>query len=239
MINSNKMLEIFDISKLSHPLYYYRQFENDIGKNEKNNRDYSALRLARILLPFLSLYKPLARPLSLSMDCARVITSFACLKKALADTKVQEKYSAAAQATCAVTAFACSIFSPPMGLLIITAQDIAVSCNSTLRAIKTKEHGRVIKALCLFDNVTCLLNSSIYAGLFFKTSPALVAHSFYLQFFLSASRCFAEHRNKNHLEAGSHLLMACVRWRQLDPYYPTLEKTWECFANSLLGYKCA
>jgi len=77
--------------RISTPVYYHREYENDLPKEEQENSLLDQCkRVSTVALPFISLYKPLSFPLSLTLGGVRVISTFSQLLSEIQNGNVKD-----------------------------------------------------------------------------------------------------------------------------------------------------
>src|ERR1700731_2067414 len=95
----------------SQPVYYHREYKNDIPNTKSEELHDSSLanqckRVALVALPFISLYKPLSFPLSLAMGGLRTVTCVQQLLESIRRGNSKEIPYAMLQTSIAVIALA-------------------------------------------------------------------------------------------------------------------------------------
>ncbi len=179
------------------------------------------LRVTRVALPFLSLYKPLGQPLSLIAGGARSIASIAQLADAIAKGNSEEINATMLQTAISTGAFVCTIFAHPLGMLITTGNDLAVNFRELLNAAEKKEYRKVAEISA------SALNNVLYLGIFFTGAFEFTIAAYSVQVLLGLYHSSGEFKKGNYLEAGGHLLMAGIRTHQLHSQIGALRMKWE------------
>lgn len=217
------------------PPYIHRNFQNDLPHYKDQ-----ACRIASATLPFLTLYRPCAYPLSLAMGGLRVIT-------ALRENKDSFR---ALHVTAAVAAVAGTLFGHPLGMLIATAHDLFLDLHGVIKGLQDGDYRQSMTGLLQ------ALNNTLYLGLFMGGGAPLLAASLSLQFLSGINRSYAHfQKGGERLEGTSQLLMALIRghqairsWQSIaaqkefqkakeenKPYLPLANRVQKFFVNT--GYR--
>lgn len=200
-------------SRNAEPFYYHREFINDIPEagNAAGEKTWlqEAQRMGFIALPFISLYKPLSFPLSLTLGGFRVLTCGSELLTSIQREDAQQIAYQLVQTSIAVIAVAGTVFAHPVGMLITTTQDILVELNH-LR--KNLQEGDYEKAAL---NCANILNNALYIALLTQGGLELAVASLAIQVVLGAYQSHQEFKKGNHLEGAAHLVMALIRGNQV------------------------
>lgn len=183
------------ISKLEEPVFYHREYSNDVKPVEK---DSYAKRIALVALPFLSLYKPLSFVLSLTLGSLRTLTSFQNFQ-----------WGSLLQTTLAVISLAGTIFAHPLGMLLTTIHDCALDCFHMMQHLYMGELANAV------GKYGYLMNNGLYLALFLFGGVHLAVASLGMQLIIGIGQSLAEYRKGNYLEAGGHFMMGMIRGNQL------------------------
>ncbi len=192
-------------NNLKLPDYFYRQFNHDLRN-----------RIVLTALPFLTLYKPLTKPISLASDSCRIFSNLSQIfKSGQSNAAVSIELI---KTTITVTAFICTLAQLPLGMLITTSHDIFI----TISEIKTHLSQNDKKAA--YEKLAQLINSTAYLGLFFFSGLEILIFSLLLQILLTGYSAKEEFQKDHYIEATGHLLMAIIRTYQLQAkiqlFYP-------------------
>lgn len=204
------MSSISNNYKIKDPVYCHSEHNNDIKKEQKPKTLFDqSKRVALVALPFISLYKPLGRPLSLVTGSIRAYSSITQLLDDIKKGKTKEIPYHLLQSSIAVIALASSIFAHPMGMLITTGHDLIIDLTKLARHL---QNGNYKEA---FECCGSILNNVLYLALFTYGGPELAIASFALQILLGLNHARHDFAKGNNLEAVGHLLMSMVRASQL------------------------
>lgn len=203
------------VSKLEEPLFYHRDYANDI-KSESTDNEYLkfAKRITLVALPFLSLYKPLSFALSLTLGGLRTAASLQNLQ-----------WGSLVQTALAVISLGGTLFAHPLGMLLTTVHDAAIDSFYMLQHIYRGE------LTCAIGKYGCLMNNGLYLALFLYGGVHLAVASLAMQLFIGVAQSLAEYRRGNYLEAGGHFLMGMVRSSQLYGQVQLLQVNWALKGN--------
>lgn len=208
------------VIRISEPQIFHREYENDLGKNDPDNK--SALsqcqRVGLVALPFLSLYQPFSYPLAFGLGAIRCVISTNQLIDAISTGDQVEIGNAMIQTAIAVAALACTIFAHPLGLLITTGQDLLINCTQLFQAIQEQNSQKALEASLH------ILNNVLYLGLFLSGGQVeLMIAVLSMQIVLGLYQSSAEFQKGNYLEGFGHMAMVAVRVNQLHPQIKALQ----------------
>lgn len=224
------------------PSYIYRDVEKDSSPTSTPPKNL-AVRVALAALPFFTLYKPFAYPLSLAAGSLRVFTS---MQELSAKRGAFQCMSTAA----AIAGLAGTLFAHPLGMLIASLHDVAIDLHGLASALSEGDHKDAMLKLL------ASINDGLYLGLFLGGSAHMVAASLSAQFVLGAARSYLHFKKGDeNIEGASQLLMAFIRGHQavrswqaisieLDkktaeqegkPYLPLANRAQKFFVNA--GYR--
>jgi hypothetical protein len=181
--------------------FYHRRFDRDLPEK----RESYGMRGAAIALPFLSLYRPFAAPLSLALGATRAITSGAATTTA---TSWSARGGAMAQTALSVCAVVATVGNFSIGLLITTGADIL---TSLAHAASNFYSGRTEKG---GEEFLQAVASSCYLALLVSFSLEMVLISILLQAALSFHQARQEFTNGRYPEAFAKLAMGLIRVAQ-------------------------
>ncbi|MDN3506189.1 MAG: hypothetical protein P0S96_03065 [Simkaniaceae bacterium] len=188
------------------PPFYHRQYEKDLAQ-DKTSESYLeiAKRSAHIALPFLSLYQPVGRALSLSMGSVRVLSSGAGIVSA---NSLQEGAQQVFQVGLATLALAGTLYNFTLGLYITTGADLTanlVKILERLYQLQYKEAG---------EELLQALSSGIYLAIMMTGSLEVVLASLLIQAFVSFVQAREEWSQGRIPEALAKTLMGMIRLYQ-------------------------
>ncbi len=207
---------------LKEPDYYYRKYENDIVKKEfKKTYLDQFLRIGNIALPFLSLYKPLNYPLSIGLNAFRVVTDISQLRAIYQSDNRKDKVLQVLKLAVNITLLGLAVFTPPIGMLVTTVQNLINEIGNLQRNIKTGDYQNAI------ENCFNIINNSLYLALFFVGGAELTIVSLAIQILLGIYNTNLEISKGNYLEASGHVLMAFFRCTQIFEQVKILQTKWK------------
>ncbi len=204
---------------LKEPLYFHREYENDLPKQETKTEESSqALRVAKVALPFVALYRPFGRTLACGLSAARTVTT---LSECFAAEDYQ-KLSWALFNTClAVGSVAGTIFLHPLGMLITTLSDIGMNVHHVYGAIS---RGEMYEAGKQSMHVA---NNTFYLAMLMTGSIELQLASLALQVLVEGGASYEEFNKDNILESIGHVGMCMVRMNQSHAQLGMLQQKWK------------
>jgi exopolyphosphatase/guanosine-5'-triphosphate,3'-diphosphate pyrophosphatase len=186
-------------SKISSNLEVQQKFNSYI-----NFDSFDVTRLGKVLLPFLSLYKPLSQPMAIASGSLKVIASGSQIFNSTKEELPQQLL----QTSIATVALASTILAHPLGMLVTTGEDLAIELRSLYRNLKTGDH---IKTA---ENCANILNNTLYLGVLMYGSMQIAIASFALQTLLGLYHSHSEFKEGNYLEAAGHFAMAMFKANQ-------------------------
>lgn len=192
--------------KVTLPSYFYREYENDFPKQDSKNEPTSqTLRVVKVALPFVSLYRPVGRVLAGGLGSIRTITNF---RQCLSAEDYQNLSWSILQTGLALVSVTGTIFLHPMGMLITTFGDIAENSHGIYCALTEGEISTATK------QTMRVANNSLYLALMLSGSVQLQLASLALQVLIEGSSSMEEFNKGNMLETIGHLGMCMVRMNQ-------------------------
>ncbi len=198
------------LHKSFDPGYYHRQFENDLP-----NESSKVKRVALLVLPFVSLYRPVGNAISLTMGSVRVVTS--CASVITAD-KMSARVQAITQVALSSLALAGACFQFSLGLYLTTAVDILTNAYETYKALKDHDYKRAV------DILLQGINSALYLSIMVAGSIELILISFLVQAATNLYQAKGEWNHKHIPEMVAKALMGCIRLYQANGQYQILLK---------------
>lgn len=205
-------------NNVKEPLYFHREYENDLPKQEpKMEGSSQALRVAKVALPFVALYRPFGSTLACGLSVARTVTT---LRECFAAEDFQ-KLSWALFNTClAVGSVAGTIFFHPLGMLITTLNDIGINIYHVYSAVS---QGEMYKA---GKQTMRIANNTFYLSVLILGSIELQLASLVLQVLVEGSESYEEFNKGNILEMIGHLGMCMVRGSQSYAQFEMVQRKW-------------
>ncbi|HSX38927.1 MAG TPA: ankyrin repeat domain-containing protein [Chlamydiales bacterium] len=213
------MVAVSQIKEISNPAVYHREYENDLPKKDeiKNKILSQCFRVTQVALPFISLYKPIGKPLSIVLGSTRVISSAAQMLNAISSKDPNAIGKTVLEVAIASTALACSVFAHPLGMIVTTGHDMVVNVTQLIQAVQDQDYKKASEI------GLHLTNNALYLGCFFAGSLEWSIASIGMQIFLGLYNSCDEFRKGNYLEAGGHFLMAGIRGKQMHDQIKVLQ----------------
>ena len=190
---------------------YHREYENDLKPSGTFGQSFSwnqGCRVARVALPYITLYPPLSKPISILLGAIRSIHSLADVVVAFKAGDSRAISHAVLESAIAVISVAGSIFAHPVGMIITTGHDITIAIAKLISAIQQGNHSAMTEALVQ------ILNNSVYLALLCTGSIELLIASTVLQAAHAAYQSRIQFKEGMYLEAVGNLGMALVRGAQ-------------------------
>lgn len=166
-------------------------------------------RVALVALPFLCLYAPIGRSLSLGLGSLRTLSALCSSVENYKTGKKTEFKIASLYTTFCVVAVAGTFFAHPLGMILSTTQDLAIELQE-LKAAVSKKDGEKIKA-----SVIASVNHTLYLSLLLKGGIELTVIFLAGQIFTCIYSARKEIQKGHYLEAVGHTLMGALRGGQL------------------------
>jgi broad specificity phosphatase PhoE len=181
-------------------------------------------RGAQAALPFLSLYKPLGRPLSLATGGLRVVS---CLMEFYQTPSQKTLYHTAG----AIASIGATVFKHPLGQLVAAGYDLIEEASQLREHLEKGDYQKAFEAS--FN----LVNQALYIGLILNGGLELSIASLAIQIMLGVYHAREEFKQGHYIEAAGHAGMALVNTHQITGEIQTLQKRWafEKFVASLGG----
>jgi|GEM_PF-1181465 len=194
------------LHKVFTPPFYHRQYEKDLPQDKTSDSYLEiAKRSAHIALPFLSLYQPVGRALSLSMGSVRVLSSGVGVVSA---NSLQESAQQVLQVGLAILALSGTLYNFTLGLYLTTGADLTanlVKILERLYQLQYKEAG---------EELLQALSSGIYLAIMMTGSLEIVLASLLIQAFVSFIQAREEWSQGRMPEALAKTLMGMIRLYQ-------------------------
>ncbi|MFZ4100209.1 MAG: hypothetical protein ACOYKZ_07800 [Chlamydiia bacterium] len=126
-------------------------------------------------MPYITLYPPLSKPISILLGAIRGIQSLADVVVAFKAADSRAISHAVLESVIAVISVVGSIFAHPVGMIITTGHDITIAIGKLISAIQEGNHRAMTEALVQ------ILNNSVYLALLCTGSIELLIASTVLQ----------------------------------------------------------
>lgn len=208
--------------KVSDPEYFHREYKNDLPQEESGNYYINQCkRITLVALPFLSLYKPLSFPLSLTLGGLRSFSSISQLLAELQNGGLKESSYAFLQAALSIIALSGTILAHPLGMLITTVHDCALDSFSIGQNLYVGDFQSAA------GNTANLINNTLYLALFTHGGLEIAIASLGMQILLGLGHSVSEYKKGNYLEASGHMLMGMIRGNQMMRQIQVLQMKWQ------------
>ena len=196
------------IHKTYTPPYYHRQYEQDLPQ-DKESSSYTevAKRTAHIALPFLSLYQPFGRALSLTMGSARVLTNGVGV--AYSDN-LHTFANQVMQVGLATLALVGTLYNFTLGLYLTTGVDLFTNFVKILERLHQLEYKQAGEELLQ------ALSSGMYLAIMMTGSLEVILTSLLIQAMVSFIQAREEWSEGRMPEAMAKTLMGMIRLYQAD-----------------------
>jgi hypothetical protein len=193
------------------PDYYQRNYENDLPSAEANPSDScsKAVRVTLVVLPFLSLYKPMWRIISPVMNSVKIITHLFASIKSLKQGRTLSTLGNLVQVAFTATALVASILQFTLGLVISTALDAILSITHFIEHLIEGSYDKAI------EDLLQLVSSSLYLAIIFTGSLEVALASLLGQTLLSLWQSGEEFVEGNYIEGTAKLLFGLIRYSEI------------------------
>ncbi|MGD2169406.1 MAG: hypothetical protein PVI40_04105 [Chlamydiota bacterium] len=198
---------------LNTPEYFHRDYNNDLPQQSNSNFFTQAQRVALVALPFISLYKPLGKTLTIGAGSIRVVSSSVELVSAIKASNAQSVGKTALDVTLAVCSVAGTILLHPLGMLITTGHDLTLNGYHLYQAIAEGNRDNAVQ------EVLQLANNAFYLLTIVNGSMGYQVLSLTCQVVLGGYSSLKEFNAGNYLEGTGHAFMAAIRGHQLHSQY--------------------
>jgi hypothetical protein len=190
---------------------YVRNFDNDLPSSAPARRTWAgqAARVAKVALPYLSLYQPISKPLTLAMGAVRSLQSAHSLVTAIQSGERLAILRAVVELAVAVASVAGTVFAHPLGMLISTTHDLVLAIAGLVQAIRSGDREAILQASLQ------VASSALYLALMGFGGMHLMIASTALQIAIGAVQSRHEWARGNYLEALGQLGMVGIRGKQL------------------------
>jgi len=197
--------------KLYDPSYYHRQYDKDLPSDpEGNPYAETAKRAAHIALPFLSLYQPLGRVISLAMGSVRVVSN--------TNEVIHGDVLKVMQVALAILSLAGTLYNFTLGLYITTAADIIANLLQIVEALSRQEYKQAAEELLQ------ILSSGLYLTIMMTGSLEVVLASILIQALVSFYQAREEYAKGRYPEAIAKSILGLVRLVQAGQQVQQIER---------------
>lgn len=196
---------------ISHPVYYYRQFENDIYQYSNNFYVQKIKKIFNITFPFISLYRPIGKPLTIGLSALRGASYIPSIFYFTYNKNYKKAGFSFFNSFMATIAASFAIFNNAKGMAISSFHDFLISFKDSFYSLKKGDYKD------LYENSFNTVNNLLFLAmlLFGNIELAVISLTFQIAFELYKS--FDDFKDKNYLESFSHLVMSAIRAYQLKP----------------------
>ncbi len=198
--------------------YYQRQFENDLPKANVIVGMETAKRVTLIVLPFISLYGPAGKGISIAMGSTRCVTHLFEGGLALYHKDVWAVGGHMTQVALAAMAVAATVFSFQVGLLITTVADIGTSLTTVMNHLTEGEYEKALAEMLQ------AASSMLYLSIMLTGSLELTLASFLLQGAISLYQAQDEWKAGRWPEFIAKLIMGSLRFNQALQYVDQIKQ---------------
>lgn len=209
--------------------YFHRNLKNDFDWHAHSKQ--LAVRVFKVAIPFFSLIKPLAQPLSLGLGSLRVFQNSTNTIAALSQKEdTFHKFYHLSHTIVAVISVAAAIFSHPMSSALTTLQDLSLSLEDLISIIRKLLNNEIEGKLAyqkLFDRSIKIAGSLCYLALSVQGGGAANILFLSLQILSSIYDSRKEYLKGNLLEAAGHLAMSLIHANHLAAALRDTEPTCE------------
>ncbi|MES2345912.1 MAG: hypothetical protein V4494_08265 [Chlamydiota bacterium] len=197
------------------PSYYQRNYKNDLPSEETTGWLSVAERAALIVIPFLSLYKPFGKSISLVMSSCRCITH---LFQAGKTRHIAPAIAYLSLAGLSAIALASTILNFTLGLIVTTAADSVMSGVSFIQHVINKEYTKA------FEDFLQLLSCAFYLLILASGNLEIILISLLFQALFSFYQARHEFAAGKYPEWAAKLLMGMVRCYQAKGTLDQIQK---------------
>lgn len=198
--------------------YYQRQFENDLPKSNFIAGMETAKRVALIALPFISLYGPAGKGISVAMGSIRCVSHLFAGGEAIVNKDIWSCGGHMTQVALATLAVAATIFSFQVGMLIITIADIGTSLAAAANHLMEVEDKKAIA------EIIQAASSMLYLSIMLTGSLELILVSVLLQGAISLYQAREEWKEGRWPEFFAKLIMGMIRFNQALQYVDQIKQ---------------
>lgn len=211
---------------LNQPTCFHRDFENDLPTTRVENENYYMNIISRVAtasLPFLALYKPVEKMLSITTSATREI---GCSRSLVNDLQSGENiHKSLFDSVMCISSITGTIFMSPMGMVIATCHDLSLNAGKIYTAYSNNNHDELTKInIQLADNFFYLM-TMVYGGIELQVASSI------MMTLLSAYSSRKELEQGHYIESGSHMLMTLILINQLHPQLSELKQKYNIKQN--------
>lgn len=190
---------------------YIRNFDNDLPSQLPEQCTWAGqvARVAKVALPYLSLYQPISQPLTLAMGAVRSLNSAHSLVAAIQSGERLAILRAVVELAVAVASVAGTIFAHPLGMVISTTHDLVLAIAGLVNAVRSGDREAILHASLQ------VASSALYLALMGFGGMHLMIASTAMQIAIGVVQSRHEWARGNYLEALGQLGMVVIRGKQL------------------------
>src|ERR1700761_8211439 len=193
--------------QLVKPSYYQRRFDLDLPKQVPANWEICK-RIALLSLPFISLYQPIGRVVSLVSGGSQLVTNLAQTGDAANKGELSAAAMAMGQTALSVTALAGTFFNFQTGQFISTFIEMGVGCYRVGNYLGQGEYPKAAEELLQ------ALGSSLYLAIMMHGSLEVALASMVVQGFISFYGASQEFKEGKWPEFIAKMAMGGIRFGQ-------------------------
>ncbi|NGX34601.1 MAG: hypothetical protein K1060chlam1_00954 [Candidatus Anoxychlamydiales bacterium] len=196
---------------ISSPVYYYRQFENDLNHFIENPYIQKTKKIFNVALPFLSLYGPIQRPLTIGLSALRAATHIPSIFYFAYNKNYKKASFSFFNSFMGTLAVSSAIFNNAKGMAVSSFHDSLISLKDFFNSIKKGDYKEIT------ENSFNALNNSLFLALLVFGNIEFVVISLAFQIAFELYKSFDDFKEKNYIECFSHIVMSVIRAYQLKP----------------------
>lgn len=200
------------------PATYHRRYDLDLPPEES-----MAKRVALAALPFVSLYRPLGKALSVGMGGCRTLTHLSGALQAEGKKEWSQCGLELAQASLATLAIATTLFNYGAGLYITTAADLAQGAGRTVQHVRQKEYKKAA------EEAMQSAASGLYLGFIATGALEAILVSTLIQAAICAVEAHKECKEGHYIEATAKFAMGTLRLHQAKGYQTLIQRRNQLF----------
>ena len=159
------------------------------------------MRFGKVLMPFLSLYKPISQPVSIVKKSISMVS----LGSQLYGVDKDRFPLHLLQTSLAIAVLIATLFGHPIRKGITKGKSITMDAKNLFH------HFRQGDQLRAAEHGANILKNALYLGLLLNSSIELVVASFALKTFLRLYHAHSEYQQGNHLESAGYLALAAAK----------------------------
>ncbi len=186
---------------LSPPAYY----APDDSIIEYPKKESLTARVFYVSLPFLALYQPFGRAITLISEALKTVSTIGQLKE-------KKNAKELIKTAIVITALVGTIFMHPMGLCISVLYDLGMDVSNIIFYLQKGNNQEVAYS------IVSMCQHLFFIGTILFSSIEIIAISMLFSMAFEICRSKKEFEKGNILEGCSHVLMSLVRFSQAAPY---------------------